>query len=301
MKPSLLVMAAGMGSRFGGLKQLASVGPNGATLLDYSIHDALQAGFGRVVYIIRKDLEKDFRQIVGSKWEKTVPVDYVFQELSLLPTGFTVPSGRTKPWGTGHAIWAAKDALEEPFAALNADDYYGPNSFKILSGFLSSIPDPHENHFCMVGFRLDQTLSEFGPVARGVCEVKPDGYLKGVAEHLKIEREGQDIRFLEDDGKPGLLQGTETVSMNLWGFTPALFPFLEKGLTAFLKARGGEEKSEYLIPREVDSLLRSGHARVKVLPTDDPWFGMTYPEDLPAVKNRIQKMLAQGDYPEKLW
>ncbi len=301
MKPSLLVMAAGMGSRYGGLKQLESVGPNGATLLDYSIHDALKAGFGRVVYIIRKDLEKDFRKIVGSKWEKTVPVDYVFQELSLLPPGFKVPPGRSKPWGTGHAIWTAKDALKEPFAALNADDYYGPKSLKMLADFLSTLSDSRENQFAMVGFRLNQTLSEFGPVARGVCEVSPDGYLKRVVERLKIQREGQGIRYLEENGTPGPLQGTETVSMNLWGFTPALFLSLEKGLTAFLLVRGGEEKSEYLIPREVDSLLQSGQARVKVLPTEDPWFGMTYPEDLSAVKNRIKNMVAQGVYPEKLW
>jgi hypothetical protein len=293
-------MAAGMGSRYGGLKQVETVGPNNATLLDYSIHDALKAGFGRVVFIIRRDFEKIFRDKVGRKWESKVPVSYAFQELDLLPNGFPVPPGRTKPWGTSHAIWSARREVHEPFAALNADDYYGPGSLKILSEYLSGSVRPDQPDYALVGYNLYGTLSDYGPVTRGVCEMGADGFLKRVVERLKIEKDGAKARAIEASGIVPL-DGTETASMNLWGFTPFLFGQLEEGLNDFLAARGQEEKSEYLIPRSVDAFLQAEKAKVKVLHTDDPWFGITYPNDLPVVKKDIAKLTAQGFYPELLW
>jgi hypothetical protein len=300
MKPTLLVMAAGMGSRFGGLKQVESVGPHNATLLDYSIYDALKAGFGKVVFIIRRDFADVFHEKVGRKWESKVPISYTFQEMDLLPSGYKVPSGRTKPWGTSHAIWVAKDQVKEPFAALNADDYYGPNAFKILAEHLSTKVRLDQPDYALVGYNLYNTLSDYGPVTRGVCVTGKDGFLSRVVERLKIEKDGAKARAIEGETVVPL-EGTETASMNLWGFTPCLFEQLEIGLNEFLAARGQEEKSEYLIPRSVDAFLQSGQARVKVLPTDDPWFGITYPQDLPMVKGKIAELVAQGVYPELLW
>ena len=301
MKPTLLVMAAGMGSRFGGLKQMEGIGPHGETLLDFCIHDALKAGFGKIVFIIRRDFENIFREAVGRKWEKKVPVGYAFQELSLLSSGFQVPPGRVKPWGTAHAIWSAKNEIGEPFAAMNADDYYGPQSFRVLSDHLQENTSLDQADYAMVGFHLGNTLSEYGSVARGVCEVDEDGFLKGVVERLQIEKEGSKARYLGEDKHFHHLQGTEIVSMNLWGFTPALFYQLEEGLDRFLREKGGEEKSEYLIPRVVDELIEGGRAQVKVLPTGDSWFGMTYPQDLPAVKAKVAELIAKGVYPKNLW
>jgi UTP-glucose-1-phosphate uridylyltransferase len=293
-------MAAGMGSRFGGLKQVEAVGPHGATLLDYSIYDALKAGFGKVVFIIRHDFEDVFREKIGRKWEPKVPISYVFQEMDLLPGGHKMPTGRTKPWGTSHAIWAAKEQVNEPFAALNADDYYGPNAFRILADHLSKNVRLDQPDYALVGYNLFNTLSDYGPVTRGVCEMRKDGLLHRVVERMKIEKDGAKARAIEADGIVPL-EGTETASMNLWGFTPYLFKQLDKGFREFLAARGQEEKSEYLIPRSVDTFLQSGEAKVNVLPTDDPWFGITFPQDLPMVKGRIAELVAQGVYPELLW
>jgi hypothetical protein len=294
-------MAAGMGSRFGGLKQVEAVGPHGAVLLDYSIHDALRSGFGRVVFIIRRENEGIFRANIGRKWEPHLPVAYIHQELDVLPKGFSVPEGRVKPWGTSHAIWVAREEVREPFAALNADDFYGPHSFRTLGRYLSNLESLDRPDYAMVGYRLFVTLSDHGPVTRGVCEAGPDGFLKRVVERMKIEKDGSKARACEEDGTVVPLSGDEATSMNLWGFTPFLFGQLETGLKAFLAAQGGELKSEYLIPRAVDAFLQAGEARVKVLPTDDPWFGLTYPQDLPAVKAQIAALVAQGVYPERLW
>jgi UTP-glucose-1-phosphate uridylyltransferase len=301
MKPTLMIMAAGMGSRFGGLKQVSGVGPHGATLVDYSVYDALRAGFGKVVFIIRRDIEADFKETVGRKWESRVPVRYVYQELSMLPPGFSVPSNRAKPWGTGHAIWVAQAAVKEPFAVLNADDYYGPHSFKVMAAHLKRLKRNDQASFAMVGFKLKNTLSEFGTVSRGVCEVGKDGHLKKVVERLKIEKAGRSIRFTDENGSRHSLKGTETVSMNFWGFTPKIFGQLAEELDIFLAERGREEKAEMLIPRVVDDLVQAKKAKVKVLKTPDAWFGLTYPDDKSRVYEAIHKMVFKRIYPENLW
>jgi dTDP-glucose pyrophosphorylase len=296
-KPTLLVLAAGMGSRYGGLKQIDPVGPNGETIIDYSIYDALRAGFAKVVFVIRHDIEAQFREIIGARFDRRVAVEYVFQELDKLPPGFSPPAGRKKPWGTGHAILMGADVIAEPFAAINADDFYGALSYRLLAGHLQSgSPD-----FAMVGFVLRNTLSEFGSVARGVCRIDGSGYLEEVRELLKIEKDGSAAKYTEASGITQPLTGDELVSMNMWGFTPVLFEHLRRRLLDFVKERGQEEKSELLIPEVVDALVRTGQARLKVLRTPDSWFGVTYREDRPRVVESIRRLIAQGDYPPALW
>jgi hypothetical protein len=284
-------MAAGMGSRYGGLKQIDAVGPNGETIIDYSIYDALRAGFARLVFVIRRDIEAPFREVIGSKFEKRIAVDYVFQELDKLPQGFTVPSGRTKPWGTTQAILLAEGVIQEPFAAINADDFYGRESFQILADFLRAGSGDH----AMVGYTLRNTLSEHGSVTRGVCECNAGGYLRTVLELTKIEKHGRGARAEGRD-----FSGDELVSMNFWGFTPALFPQLRERFDAFLRRSGQELKSECYIPTTVNELVASDAARVKVLSTPSSWFGVTYKEDKAQVTDSIRQLIARGDYPEKL-
>jgi len=296
-KPTLLVMAAGMGSRYGGLKQIDPVGPNGETIIDYSIYDALRAGFGKLVFVIRQDIAAQFQEIIGARFEKRIAVEYVFQELDKLPPGFAVPNDRTKPWGTSHAILMAADAIREPFAAINADDFYGAQSFRLLAQHLGSgSPD-----YAMVGFVLRNTLSDFGSVARGVCQVDQDDFLQTVTELTKIERDGPRAKDTSASGVVTPLTGDEAVSMNMWGFTPALFPQLQNYFTAFLQKSGHELKSECYIPSAVNELLTARQARVKVLRTQDSWFGVTYREDRPRVVESIRRLIARGDYPETLW
>ncbi|MGC9941631.1 MAG: sugar phosphate nucleotidyltransferase [Verrucomicrobiota bacterium] len=297
MKPTLLILAAGMGSRYGGLKQIDPVGPAGETIIDYSIYDALRAGFGKLVFVIRKDIEQQFKEIIGARFEKRVAVEYVFQELDKLPPGFSLPAGRTKPWGTTHAILMAEDVLKEPFAAINADDFYGQQAYKLLAQHLTSgSPD-----YAMVGFILKNTLSDFGSVARGVSRTDANDYLTSVVEMMKIERDVTAAKNTDADGKIIKLTGEEAVSMNFWGFTPALFPQLRVKFTEFLKKSGGELKSECYIPSTVNDLVVAGQAKVKVLRTNDSWFGVTYREDRPMVLESIRKLIARGDYPAKLW
>jgi hypothetical protein len=296
-KPTLLVLAAGMGSRYGGLKQIDPVGPFGETIIDYSIFDALRAGFGKLVFVIRHDIEAQFREIVGARFEKKLPVEYVFQELDKLPAGFSVPAGRTKPWGTTHAILMAENVLKENFAAINADDFYGQNAYKVLAQHLTSgSPD-----YAMVGFILKNTLSDFGTVARGVSRVDANHYLTNIVEMTKVERDGAGAKDTGPDGKITKLTGDEAVSMNFWGFTPALFPQLRAEFEKFLKKSGGEQKSECYIPATVGDLVTGGRAKCKVLRSPDSWFGVTYREDRPTVVESIRKLIARGDYPEKLW
>jgi UTP-glucose-1-phosphate uridylyltransferase len=291
-----MVLAAGMGSRYGGLKQIDPVGPGGETIIDYSIYDAMRAGFGKLVFVIRRDIEAAFRETIGARFEKRLPVEYVFQELDKLPPGFTVPAGRTKPWGTTHAILMAEDAIREPFAAINADDFYGANSFRVLAEHLQSgSPD-----YCMVGFILRKTLSEFGSVARGVCRTTPEGYLQGVTELTKIEPDGNAAKHTAADGVVHRLNGDEIVSMNMWGFTPKLFPQLREQLIAFLNQQGRDLKSECYIPTVVNSLVDSARARCRVLRSADSWFGVTYREDRPRVVESIRTLIARGDYPQQL-
>ena len=275
---TLLVMAAGMGSRFGGLKQMEPVGRNGEAILEYSVYDAREAGFTKAVIIIKKEIERDFREIVGKRVEKLIDVDYAFQELDKLPAGFTVPAGRVKPWGTGHAVLCAKEFVKTPFAVINADDFYGKGGYVLLHEHLCT-----RNEMCMVGYQLENTLSENGTVARGVCEVK-DGYLTGVTEHLSISK--------DNDFPAGTI-----VSMNMFGFQPDFFEELEKGFPIFLKERGNELKSEYLLPTIIGEMIRQRGARVRVLPSDDKWYGVTYQQDKPSVVKAIEEYTAQGRYP----
>lgn len=295
MKPTLLVLAAGIGSRYGGLKQIDPVGPHGEVILDFSIHDAIRAGFGKVVLVIRRDIEQPFRERLGRRFESRLPVEYAFQELDALPTGFAVPPGRVKPWGTGHAILVAEPLIHEPFAAINADDFYGAASFQVLADYLRS----GATDYAMVGFTLRNTLSEHGSVARGVCRVDEAGHLREVVELLKVFKAGHAARYLDEAGQEKRLTGDEPVSMNLWGFTPSVFGHLRRMFAEFLAAHGREEKSEFLIPRVVDTLVKQGRAKVRVLPTSAAWFGVTYQEDKPAVAAAIQQLVARGDYPRR--
>lgn len=299
MKPTLLVLAAGMGSRYGGLKQIDPVGPNGEIILDYSIFDAMRAGFGKVVFVIRHDIEKEFRSLVSSRWEKKIPVEYAFQQLDALPAPFTVPEGRVKPWGTGHAILSAADKIAEPFSAINADDFYGKSAYALLAGELSANTDPHR-HF-MVGYPLKKTLSEFGTVARGICRTE-NGILKEVVERTKISSLGGGrARNDEGDGNPIDFTGDEIASMNFWGFMPSLFEELRTRFTAFLQAHGTELKSEFYIPFVVEELIAENKASVRVLESRDSWFGVTYRDDKPSVQKNIRQLIESGVYPEHIF
>lgn len=296
-KPTLLVLAAGMGSRYGGLKQIDPVGPNGEAIIDYSIYDALRAGFGKLVFVIRRDIETPFKKTIGARFEKKISIEYVFQELDGLPPGFSVPLHRVKPWGSGQAILAAAEVIHEPFAAINADDFYGANSFRVLAKHLHS----GGSDYAMVGFILRNTLSEYGSVARGACRVGADGFLQSIAEIAKIEKDGDGAKYTDAAGVTHRLAGDETVSMNMWGFTPTLFGHLRRQFAAFLEKHGREEKSEFYIPAAVNELIAAKRERVKVLPTPDSWFGVTYREDRPRVIESVRNLVAHGDYPEKLW
>ena len=294
-KPTLLVLAAGMGSRYGGLKQIDPVGPAGETIIDYSIYDAIRAGFGKVVFVIRHDIEQTFREVVGSKFANRLPVEYAFQELANIPAPFTVPPGRTKPWGTGHAILAAEAVIHEPFAMINADDFYGADTFRVLADYLRQVK-ADSNAYAMVGFTLRKTLSDHGTVARGVCQVDNAGKLKQIVELLKIAKAGTGAK----DGDQNLT-GDEPVSMNFWGFTPTLFGQLRASLRQFLAAHGQDEKSELLIPMVIGDLVTQNRATCQVLRTTASWFGVTYREDRPIVIESVRKLVAAGDYPAQLW
>lgn len=304
MKPTLVVLAAGMGSRYGGLKQVDPVGPSGEAILDYSVFDAVRAGFGKVVFIIRKDFEQEFKEKVGSKYEGIVPVDYCFQDISDLPAPFTVPEGRAKPWGTAHAIRSARAVVKEPFAAINADDFYGRDAFAKLGAFLAesgSAAGDSKYRFAMVGYRLDLTLSKNGSVARGVCALNADNTLKTVVEHVKLVPSGTGAIDEDPAAMEKEFPGDARVSMNLWGFTPELFDVLESRFPAWLEKNGSLPKSEWYIPFVVDELIHENRATVSVLPTDSSWFGVTYREDKPFVMAEIAKLVAAGEYPAALF
>lgn len=303
MKPTLLVLAAGMGSRYGGLKQLDGFGPSGETIMDYSVYDALGAGFGKVVFVIRREFESAFRTAVGDKYASRVPVEYVFQQLDDLPPGFTVPSGRTKPWGTTHAIWCARRAIAEPFVSINADDYYGKTAFKAVAEYLLRAPSAeHAADYCMVGYPILQTLSEHAAVTRAICRVDEGGFLESLAECSKVERTPDGAQYVDSGGETHLLDGDEVVSMNFWGFTPFVFEQLERHLTRFLEnQREAPGASECLIPVVVGELLKEEMAKVRVLSTSDAWFGVTHPEDKPNVTKTIAEMVTRGDYPSPIW
>ncbi|MBR5029604.1 MAG: nucleotidyltransferase [Muribaculaceae bacterium] len=300
MKPTLFVLAAGMGSRYGGLKQLDGLGPHGETIMDYSIYDAIQSGFGKVVFVIRKDFEQEFREKILSKYESKIPTEVVFQSVDALPEGFTYPEDRTKPWGTNHAVLMGKDVIKEPFAVINSDDFYGRNSFEVLAEALSNLPDDSHDRYFMVGFNVGNTMSESGTVSRGVCETE-NGLLKSVVERTKIGYdENHDIVFTEGE-LVEKLEPTTPVSMNFWGFTPDYFAHSEKSFVDFLNQSINVPKSEFFIPIVVSELVESGQSTVEVLRTDSKWFGVTYSDDRPAVVEKFAELHRQGVYPDKMF
>ena len=300
MKPTLFVLAAGMGSRYGGLKQLDGLGPNGETIMDYSIFDAIRGGFGKVVFVIRKDFEQDFRDKILSKYQNHIPVELVFQGLTDLPAGYTCPEDRVKPWGTNHAVLMGKDVIHEPFAVINADDFYGRDSFAVLGKALAEMGGK-KNDYCMVGYRVGNTLSESGSVARGVCETNAEGYLTTVVERTAIERIDGKVSFKDENGVMQTIGDTTPVSMNMWGFTPDYFTYSEEYFKEFLDENKGNLKSEYFIPLMVNKLINDGTVRVKVLDTTSKWFGVTYAADRQGVVDKIQALVNAGEYPAKLF
>jgi NDP-sugar pyrophosphorylase family protein len=301
MKPSLVVLAAGMGSRYGGLKQVDPVGPSGESIIDYSIFDAIRAGFGKIVFIIRKEIELVFRESIGAEFEKFIPVKYVYQKLNALPDGFSLPKDRVKPWGTAHAILMAKEVVDCPFAVINSDDFYGQSAFQLISSYLSKAKDTESYaDFSMVGFILKNTLSDFGSVSRGVSHCSSDGNLVDIIERTGIKKDDDKIFYVEEGSKHPLT-GEEIVSMNMLGFTPSIFKYIEEMFLNFLKTKGNELKSEFYIPYVVDELIKNGKAKVKVLKSYDKWFGVTYKEDKPFVMDRIKELVEEGIYSEKLF
>ncbi len=300
MKPTLFVLAAGMGSRYGGLKQMDGLGPNGETIMDYSIYDAIRAGFGKVVFVIRHSFEKDFDQYVVQKFKDIIPIEMVFQELENVPEGFSYNIERKKPWGTNHAVLMGKDVIKEPFAVINADDFYGKESFQILHDYLQ-ILSGKQNQYCMVGYHVGNTLSESGAVSRGVCSCDENGFLTSIVERTQIERVGGKVQYKDEAGIPVDLPENTPVSMNMWGFTPDYFEYSLERFKQFLKEKGNDEKSEYYIPTLVNDLISAKQVTVKVLNTPSKWFGVTYAEDRSQVVLKLNELIKKGVYPSRLW
>lgn len=303
MKPTLLLLAAGMGSRYGGLKQLDGLGPNGETIMDYSIYDAIKAGFGKIVFVIRKDFEDDFRQKVLSKYEGHIPAEVCFQAMDKLPEGFKVPEGRQKPWGTNHAVMMAKGLIHEPFCVINCDDFYNRDAYMVMGKFLSELPEGSKNRYSMVGFRVGNTLSENGTVARGICSKDNEGHLTEVVERTEIMRVDGKVCYKDEEGKWVAVEDHTPVSMNMWGFTPDYFEYSDEYFKEFLSDAKNMEnlKAEFFIPLMVNKLIHEGTATVKVLDTISKWFGVTYAADRQATVDRIQKLIEEGVYPNRLF
>jgi hypothetical protein len=307
-QPALIIMAAGIGSRYGGLKQVDPVGPNGEIVIDYSIYDALRAGFGKIIFLIRKEIEEIFHEKVGQAIDQRIETAYVLQDLDNVPAGFSVPPGRVKPWGTAHAVLCCKDAVDRPFAVVNADDFYGLGAYQVLANHLRQTGDPaggpasRPSDYSMVGYVLRNALSDHGSVARGVCTITPDGYLDSVHERTRIEKFGEAVKYSENGVDWVDIPADSTVSMNTWGFTPSIFAELQARFPAFLERNAVNLlKAEFFLPDVVNELLVEGRVRVKVLPTGEKWFGVTYPQDRPIVQQAIRERIQQGVYPEKLW
>ena len=299
MKPTLLVLAAGMGSRYGGLKQIDQVGPSGETIIDYSVYDAIRAGFGKVVFIIRRDIEEAFKAAFGNKFSTKIEVEYVFQDLDNLPGGFSVPEGRTKPWGTGHAVLVAKNHIHEPFAMINADDFYGKEGFEVLANFLMSVA-PNSDNFAVVGYKLNNTLSDHGSVNRGEIHTDENGHLTFISERLKIREENGQVVY-EENEKLHPIDAEALVSMNMMGFTPKSFEYFEEFFTEFLKERGTEMKSEFYVPTMLDKAIKEKGSKVEILSSDATWFGVTYKEDKQMVVDKLSELTDNGVYPKSLW
>jgi NDP-sugar pyrophosphorylase family protein len=298
MKPTLLILAAGLGSRYGSLKQIEPVGPGGEAIIDYSVYDAIKAGFGKVVFVIKKEIEADFRNSLLKRFENRIETAYVFQELDMLPEGYTLPADRVKPWGTAHAIMVSEKAINTPFAAINADDYYGFEAFSEMHKFLSS--SGNQTDYCMIGYKLANTLSEHGTVSRGVCDIDEDDFLISVTELTKIQRKNSRIVYYENSD-PLPLAEDSTVSMNIWGFTETVFSQIRERFSSFLNININDPGAEYFIPTLIDQLIKEKEARVKVLRCNASWFGITYREDKDAARKSILERIEKGEYPEKLW
>jgi dTDP-glucose pyrophosphorylase len=301
MKPTLLILAAGVGSRYGGLKQLDRIGPTGETIIDYSIYDALRAGFGKVIFIIKEAIEDDFKEAFVERLKDKVEIDYVFQETWMVPEGIMIPDDRSKPWGTGHAVLMADGRIHQPFAVINGDDFYGRGAFQTLADYYRDWSPERDNDYCMVGYRVANTLSEFGAVSRGVCQADAGEFLVDVVERTHIERKDSDIVYRDETGADVKLADNTVVSMNFWGFTPSFFRHLKSGFEAFIRKHGEDPKAEFYIPSMVNMLIQKKITTVKVLSCNDQWFGMTYKEDRLAVVKSIRNLVEKGVYPENLW
>ncbi len=301
IKPTLLIMAAGIGSRYGGLKQIDGVGPNGETIIEYSIYDAIRSGFDKIVIIIRKDIEQDFREIILKKIDPGINIHFVYQEITDLPKNFKAPQNRQKPWGTGHAIWSARKEVQDPFLVINADDFYGYRSFQLASSYLSKISKTDVIEYSLIGYHILNTLSKHGGVTRAVCSVNTKSYLDKINEVEGIELKGNEVFYLNEENKKVDLNATIIVSMNMWAFFPVFFNQLEKSLCQFLNINIQDIKSEFLIPTVIENLIMSNKARIKVLNSDEEWIGMTFHEDKPEVRKRIDALIKKGIYPKRLW
>ncbi len=300
-KPTLLILAAGMGSRYGSLKQMDGLGPGGETIMDYSVFDAIRAGFGKVVFVIRNSFADDFMAVFSKeRYQGKIEVEYVMQELDKIPSAFKLNPERTKPWGTNHAVMMAAGVIQEPFAVINADDYYGRHAFAVLGEFLTSVTGK-QNDYCMVGYQLGKTLSELGAVSRGVCSADANGYLTTVVERTHIERIDGVIKYKDENGNMVAVDDKAIVSMNMWGFTPDYFAHSDAMFADFLRAKGNDPKSEFFIPLVVNNLVAGKTAKLKVLTTDSEWFGVTYQGDRPKVVEKLNALIAKGEYPRKLW
>ncbi len=301
MKPTLLILAAGIGSRYGGLKQLDQIGPTGETIIDYSIYDAIIAGFGKVIFIIKERIEDDFKEIFVERLKDKIAIDYVFQETWMVPEGITIPDNRSKPWGTGHAVMMADGKIDGPFAVINGDDFYGRGAFETLAAYYKDWTPARSNDYCMVGYPVDKTLSEFGAVSRGVCQSDEDFLLAEVVERTQIERIGTGIVYKNEKGQDVNIEGDTIVSMNFWGFTPSFFGYLNRGFETFIEQNAGNLKAEFYIPSVVNELINTKTASVRLLQCDEKWFGMTYKEDRESVVKSIRQLVKTGVYPENLW
>jgi len=301
MKPTLLILAAGIGSRYGGMKQIDQVGPSGEAIIDYSIYDAIRAGFGRVVLVIRKSIEDDVRDFFEHKLSGRIEMDFIHQEMDMIPPGISYPPERIKPWGTAHAVWVAAGKIKEPFVVINADDFYGCNSYKIMADYLIRGSTVDHTNFCMIGYQVKYTLSEFGAVSRGICVADDRSFLQSVVERPEIGIKNGQIYYKDENHRDVQLTGEELVSMNIWGFTPVIFTFLEKEFRDFIKINADNIKAELYIPTVINDIVKHYEASIKILPVSDKWFGITYREDKPLAEENIRKLIQQGVYPDNLW
>jgi dTDP-glucose pyrophosphorylase len=301
MNPTLLILAAGIGSRYGGLKQLDQIGPSGEAIIDYSIYDAIRAGFGKVIFVIKENIAIEFNEVFDEKLRGKIRVEYVFQEINKIPEGIVYSKDRQKPWGTGHAVLVAMDKIHEPFAVINADDFYGCSSYQALAGFYKEWTPHKGDTYCMIGYELGKTLSEYGSVSRGICQQDCNDFLLEVNERTRIERDARGIAYIDETGKSFYLDEQTTVSMNFWGFTPSFFNHLEKGFLEFIKTNATSPKAEFYIPAMINDLLKQRKASVRILPCSDQWFGMTYREDRELVVSKIRELVNAGFYPDNLW